>query len=145
MCLVLHQHLSADTFELAPPGWAQAALFGKNGMLIMAHGAGLSNAFTLPKRSCVIEVYPRGLWCDIYRKVRLACRCSLRPMQSSSVTRPPNETSLPPTDPPTPAPPSRLPAGQMMSAQGAHVIPIYSTLVGPKVRASQQPSSNTSS
>ncbi len=74
----------------APLSPLQAKLFGKNGLLIMAHGAGLSNAYALPQRSCVIEIYPRGMWCDLYV--------------------------------------------QMLAAMGVHVFPIYSTLLGPKVR-----------
>lgn len=42
--LALYFQLEAKNFS------EQAAVFGMNPLLIMAHGAGLSNAFSLPKR-----------------------------------------------------------------------------------------------
>lgn len=48
---------------------AQAAAFSSFSLFIVAHGAGLSNAFAIPSRASVLEIYPRGMWCDIYKQV----------------------------------------------------------------------------
>jgi hypothetical protein len=47
----------------------QASLFARHGLLVMAHGAGESNALFLPARAAVIEVSPYGMWCPLYTRM----------------------------------------------------------------------------
>lgn len=60
---VTDKDLSGMTFA------QQAALFGSHGLLIMAHGAGESNALFMPARSAIIEISPYGMWCPLYTRM----------------------------------------------------------------------------
>ena len=43
----------------------QAQLFGRYGLVIVAHGAGETNLAFLPRRAAVIEISPVMLWCPL--------------------------------------------------------------------------------
>ena len=57
--LVTDRNLSRLSFA------EQARLFGRYGLVVVAHGAGETNFAFLPRRAAIIEISPVMLWCPL--------------------------------------------------------------------------------
>jgi hypothetical protein len=67
------------------PAWnftAQVAAFAGTGLLVAAHGAGLTNALFMPPHAAVIEVFPYAGVVPLFRRVADVARLSYYPLYS---------------------------------------------------------------